>query len=56
MNATPEHAAVLRARLQQARNDGKNEFTLPPGEHLIHGDWLPDRFCHVSKRVIETNR
>lgn len=23
-------------------------MVLPPGEHFIHGGWLPERFCHTS--------
>lgn len=48
MLPNPRHAADLHHRLQDALTGGAGALTLPPGEHLIHGGWLPERFCHVS--------
>jgi hypothetical protein len=44
----PRTAASLHRILREAVAGGAPQVRLPPGEHLICGDWLPERFGHVS--------
>ncbi len=45
---TTDIAQIIADQLASQTAPGPRQVTLPPGQHLVKPDRLPERFCHIS--------